>query len=433
MKTYEEMSLSELHALEAVTEEKLAEVRGKGLAIDMTRGRPSAKQLDLGDGLLTVLTTGEDCMSESGFDCRNYGVMEGLPEAKKLMGDILGVPAENVIIGGNASLSLMFDTVSRSMTHGVCGSTPWSKLHRVKFLCPVPGYDRHFAICEYFGIEMINVPMTPEGPDMDIVEKYVSSDEEIKGIWIVPMYSNPQGYTCSDETVRRLASLKCAAKDFRIYWDNSYGIHHFYDEPENQDHVLNIFEECAKMGNEDLVYEFCSTSKVSFAGGGISAIASSQANLDDHRQYMKFQTIGYDKVNQLRHVKFFRNLAGVKKHMSRHAAIMRPKFEMVCRILSEELGGCGICSWTTPRGGYFISFNTMEGCAKNVVAMAKGAGVKLTEAGATYPYHRDPYDSNIRIAPSLLSLEDLEQATEVFVLCVRLVSLRKVIDEKKAG
>jgi DNA-binding transcriptional MocR family regulator len=321
----------------------------------------------------------------------------------------------------------MYDTVSRSMTHGVLGSTPWCRLDKVKFLCPAPGYDRHFAITQHFGIEMITVPMSAEGPDMDMIEKLVSEDASIKGIWCVPKYSNPQGYSYSDETVRRFAALKPAAEDFRIYWDNAYAIHHLYDEPQRQDEILEILSECEKAGNPDMVYEFCSTSKVTFAGAGISAVASSKANLDWFRKSMTIQTIGYDKINQLRHVRYFKDMDGVKAHMKKHADLMRPKFQAVLGVLDRELTGLGIGSWTDPNGGYFISFDAMEGCAKAIVAKCKEAGVTLTGAGATYPYGVDPKDSNIRIAPSFPTPEEMSQATDLFVLCVKLVSVEKLL------
>lgn len=425
MAAYKDLSREELLELKESLEKKFAEEKAKGLKLDMSRGKPSAAQLNLSMGMMDVLTSESDLMCAEGVDCRNYGVLDGITEAKQLLADMMEVPKDNIIIFGNSSLNVMYDTVARAMTHGVLGSTPWSKLDKVKFLCPVPGYDRHFAITEYFGIEMINVPMTPEGPDMDIVEKLVSEDESIKGIWCVPKYSNPQGITYSDETVHRFACLKPAAKDFRIYWDNAYGIHHLYED--KQDYLTEILMECKKEGNEDMVYKFSSTSKISFPGSGIAAIAASDANLKEIRNQMKVQTIGHDKVNQLRHARFFKNIHGMVQHMKKHADIMRPKFDTVLEVLDRELGSLEIGSWIAPRGGYFISFDAMEGCAKAIVAKAKEAGLVMTNAGATFPYGKDPKDSNIRIAPSYPTLEELAIATDIFVLSVKLVSIDKLL------
>lgn len=419
------MSKEELVSLKAELEKAFEDAKGKGLKLDMSRGKPTPAQLDMAMDIMDVLNSDSDMKTEAGIDCRNYGLMDGIPEAKQLMGEMMGVPADNVLVYGNASLSIMYDAVSRSMTHGVMGSTPWCKLDKVKFLCPVPGYDRHFKITEHFGIEMINIPMTPTGPDMDLVEKYVQEDAAVKGIWCVPKYSNPQGISYSDKTVRRFANLKPAAEDFRIYWDNAYVIHHLYDD--KQDEILEILSECEKAGNPDMVFEFCSTSKVSFAGGGIAAMAASKANLEFIKQSMTVQTISYDKINQLRHVRYFKNLDGMLAHMKKHAAIMRPKFEAVLEVLDKELTGLGIGEWTRPLGGYFISFDAMEGCAKAIVAKCKEAGVVLTGAGATFPYGKDPKDSNIRIAPSFPTPEEMAAATDLFVLCVKLVSVEKLL------
>ena len=429
MTAYKDRSKEELLQEKSQLEAQYKEFQGKGLKLDMSRGKPSAAQLDLSMGMMDVLDSFTDLKCEAGIDCRNYGVMDGIPEAKRLLGELIEVPADNIIIYGNSSLNVMFDVVSHAFTHGIMGMTPWHKLDKVKFLCPVPGYDRHFSITEYFGVEMINVPMTPQGPDMDLVEKLVSEDEAIKGIWCVPKYSNPQGYTYSEETVKRFANLKPAAPDFRIYWDNAYSVHHLYDDEKDQDFLLEILDECAKAGNPDMVYKFTSTSKISFPGSGIAALAASKANLDDIRKYITVQTIGHDKLNQLRHVKFFKDLEGVHAHMRKHAAILRPKFEMVEATLEKELGGLGIGEWTTPKGGYFISFESLDGCAKKIVAMAKEAGVVMTGAGATYPYGKDPKDSNIRIAPSFPPLEELEKAAQVFVVCVKLASVEKLLAE----
>ncbi len=428
MKSYNQMTTEELMSLRAQLSEKYKEYKSKELSLNMSRGKPSSEQLDLSMGMMDVLSSGGDLTCEDGTDCRNYGVLDGISEAKILLSDMMEVPPENIIIYGNSSLNVMYDTISRSVTHGVMGNTPWSKLEKVKFLCPVPGYDRHFAIAEYFGIEMINVPMTPNGPDMDIVEELVASDELIKGIWCVPKYSNPQGYTYSDDTVRRFARLKPAAKDFRIYWDNAYGIHHLYDD--DQDYLIEILDECRMAGNPDLVYKFSSTSKISFPGSGIACIAASQNNLVDIRHQLAHQTIGHDKVNQLRHVRFFGDINGMKEHMRKHADILRPKFELIDSRLRGELEGLDIGSWTTPKGGYFISFDALPGCAKDIVVMCKKAGVIMTDAGATYPYHNDPEDSNIRIAPSYPSLEDISIATEIFILCVKLVSIDKILSKR---
>ena len=427
MKAYAEMTREELESLKEQLMIQYKEYQGKGLSLNMARGKPCIEQLDLSMGMMDSLSSDADMTCEDGTDCRNYGVLDGIREAKELIGDMMENPIDNIIIYGNSSLNVMYDTISRSMTHGVMGNTPWCKLDKVKFLCPVPGYDRHFAITEYFGIEMINVPMTPTGPDMDMVEELVASDESIKGIWCVPKYSNPQGISYSDETVRRFARLKPAAKDFRIYWDNAYGVHHLYDH--DQDHLIEILAECKRAGNPDLVYKFASTSKISFPGSGIAALATSQNNLEDIKKQLQIQTIGHDKVNQLRHVRFFKDIHGMVEHMRKHADILRPKFETVIQILDEELSGLGIGEWTKPKGGYFISFDSMDGCAKRIVAACKKAGVVMTGAGATYPYGKDPHDSNIRIAPTYPSLEDLNIAMHIFVLCVKLASIEKLLQE----
>lgn len=425
MKSFSELTKNELLDIKNQLEKEYEEVASKGLKLDMSRGKPSVAQLDLSKDMLDVLNSTSDMKSENGMDVRNYGVLDGIPEAKQIMADIIGVSADNVIVCGNASLNIMYDMVSRSMVFGVLGETPWCKLDKVKFLCPAPGYDRHFAITELFGIEMITIPMTSEGPDMDMVEKYVNNDESVKGIWCVPKYSNPQGVTYSDEVVKRFAALKPAAKDFRVFWDNAYAIHDLYDD---NDKLLEIFAECKKNDNEDMVYEFCSTSKVTFAGGGISAVAASKANLDAFKKSMTIQTIGHDKVNQLRHVRYFKDINGIYEHMKKHAASMRPKFEAVIETFEKELSGLGIGSWIAPKGGYFISFESMEGCAKAIVAKCKDAGVTLTNAGASYPYKKDPKDSNIRIAPSFPTEEEMKQATELFILCVKLVSVNKLLE-----
>ena len=427
MNALKDLSREELIKMKDELEAAFEAAKAKELKLDMSRGKPSVAQYDLGADLLDTITSSSSFTAENGLDCRNYGVLDGIPEAKKLMADIMGTDPSHVLVAGNSSLNLMYDSVSRSFTHGVLGNTPWYKLDKVKFLCPVPGYDRHFAITEYFGIEMINVDMTPEGPDMDKVEELVSSDESIKGIWCVPKYSNPQGYSYSDDTVRRFARLKPAAKDFRIFWDNAYGIHHLYDN--NQDYLIEILEECKKAGNPDLVYKFASTSKITFPGSGIAALATSLNNLDDIKAQLTNQTIGHDKVNQLRHVRFFGDINGMKAHMRKHADIIRPKFEAVLEILDRDLTPCGIGDWTKPNGGYFISFDAPEGCAKAIVDKAKKAGVTMTNAGATYPYKKDPHDSNIRIAPTYPSLPDLRTAMDIFTVCVRLTAATKMLAE----
>ena len=428
MKSYKALTKNELLELKKKLEEEYKEAASKGLKLDMSRGKPSLAQLDLSEDMLDVLNSSSDLKSENGLDVSNYGCLDGIPEAKKIMADIMRVSPENVIVCGNASLNIMYDIVSRSMVFGVSGETPWCKLDKVKFLCPAPGYDRHFAITELFGIEMITIPMTPEGPDMDLVEKYVNNDENVKGIWCVPKYSNPQGITYSDETVKRFAALKPAAKDFRVFWDNAYAIHDLFED--DKDELLEIFAECKKNNNENMVYEFCSTSKVSFAGGGISAIAASKENLEEIKKTMSVQTIGHDKLNQLRHTKYFKDINGVYRHMAKHAELLRPKFETVIHKFKEELEDLDIATWTEPKGGYFISFDSIDGCAKAIVEKCKKAGVTLTSAGATYPYKKDPRDCNIRIAPSYPTTDDLTQAAELFVLCVKLVSIDKLLENK---
>ena len=427
MKPYAEMSREELEAELAVLKDKYRQFQKMELQLDMSRGKPCREQLDISMGMMDALNSEADLSSEDGTDVRNYGVLTGIQEAKVLIGAMMENNPDNIIIYGNSSLNVMYDTVSRAFTHGIMGNKPWCRLSKVKFLCPVPGYDRHFAITEYFNIEMIPVPMSPTGPDMDMVEQLVSSDDAIKGIWCVPKYSNPQGYSYSDETVRRFARLKPAAKDFRIFWDNAYGIHHLYDD--NQDYLIEILDECKKAGHPDLVYKFSSTSKVTFPGSGIAAIATSPNNLEDIMIQLRRQTIGHDKVNQLRHVRFFKNIDGMRQHMRRHADIIRPKFELIESVLEEELGGLGIGEWTKPKGGYFISFDTLPGCARAVVDKVKKGGVVMTGAGATWPYGKDPEDSNIRIAPTYPPLEDLRTASRLFTLCVKIVSAKKFLSE----
>jgi len=426
-KKYSEMTKQELMQEKEALKAQYKKYQDMGLNLNMARGKPCREQLDLSMGMMDTLNSDADLSCEDGTDCRNYGVLDGIHEAKVLIGAMMENKPENIIIYGNSSLNVMYDTVSRAYTHGIMGNTPWCKLDKVKFLCPVPGYDRHFAITEYFGIEMIPVQMTPTGPDMDEVERLVKDDESIKGIWCVPKYSNPQGYSYSDETVRRFARLRPAARDFRIFWDNAYGVHHLYDG--SQDYLIEILEECKKAGSPDLVYKFSSTSKITFPGSGIAAIATSLNNLEEIKAQLTYQTIGHDKVNQLRHVRFFGDLAGIKAHMKKHAAIIRPKFEAVLETLERDLEPVGIGSWTNPKGGYFISFDAPDGCAKAIVDKAKKAGVTMTKAGATYPYGKDPHDSNIRIAPTFPSLNDLKLAMDIFTVCVRLVAIDKLLEE----
>ena len=428
MKAYTEMSRTELQEeFERMTLE-YKRYQAMDLNLNMSRGKPCREQLDLSMGLMDALNSEADLSCEDGTDCRNYGVLDGISEVKELMGDMMENNPANLIIYGNSSLNIMYDTVSRAMTHGIMGNTPWCKLDKVQFLCPVPGYDRHFGITEYFGINMIPVPMTETGPDMDLVERLVAEDETIKGIWCVPKYSNPQGYTYSDETVRRFARLKPAAKDFRIFWDNAYTIHHLYDD--KQDHLIEILAECKRAGNPDMVYKFASTSKITFPGSGISALATSLNNLEDVRKQMVHQTIGHDKVNQLRHVRFFGDIHTMVEHMRKHADILRPKFEAVEDIFEKNLGGLGIAEWTKPYGGYFISFDGLPGTAKRIVDKARKGGVVLTSAGATWPYGKDPLDSNIRIAPSYPPIEDLKLAAELFTVCVRYISIKKILENR---
>ncbi len=395
MKPYPEMTAEELRLELETLRKEYKKVQAMDMQLNMSRGIPCIDQLDLSMGMMDVLDSTSDLTCENGTDCRNYGQLTGIEEARELLGDMMENNPKDIIIYGNSSLNVMFDTISRVWTHGVMGNTPWCRLPEVKFLCPVPGYDRHFAITEYFGISMIPVPMTPTGPDMDMVEKLVSEDATIKGIWCVPKYSNPQGISYSDETVRRFARLKPAAPDFRIFWDNAYGVHHLYDD--RQDYLIEILAECKRAGNPDLVYKFASTSKITFPGSGIAAVATSPNNMDDFVATLRKQTIGHDKVNQLRHVRFFGDIHGIVEHMRKHAEIIRPKFEAVEDTLEERLGELQIGTWTKPRGGYFIMFDSLPGCAKDIVALMKKAGVIMTPAGATWPYGKDPNDSNIFI------------------------------------
>lgn len=420
---FRSMSKSQLNSTKEELQKKYDAFKAQGLKLNMARGKPGADQLDLSMKLLDVLTSDSAVKAVSGDDCRNYGLMEGLPEMQALLAAMMGVDADHVIAGGNSSLNLMFDFVSCGMTHGFSGCKPWGKQENIKFLCPAPGYDRHFAITEYFGFELITIPMSSDGPDMDLVEKLVA-DETVKGIWCVPKYSNPMGVTYSDETVGRLAALKPAAKDFRVLWDNAYCVH---DLTETTDPLLNFWEECKKAGNPELAVHFASTSKITFPGSGISAMAAGEETLKVFRERMSFQTIGPDKLNQLRHVRYFKDLDGIKTHMVKHREILAPKFEAVLSLLERELGGKGVAQWTKPNGGYFVSVNVMNGCAKRVVALCKEAGVVLTGAGAAFPYGKDPDDTNIRLAPTFPPRRELEQAMELFCLCAQLAAAEKLL------
>lgn len=416
MSEYKMMSKQELLSEQEALLKRFEEYKAMGLKLDMSRGKPSKEQLDLSMDMLKPID-----YTENGFDVRNYGILDGIQSCKELFAQLLDVDAKNILVGPAASLNLMYDYICQCYCEGVLGSTPWSKLDSVKFLCPVPGYDRHFTILEHFGIEMINVPMTAEGPDTEVIEELIK-DESVKGMFCVPKYSNPQGITFSDETVKRLALMKPAAKDFRIIWDNAYCVHDIKDEG---DELLNIFK--IDGVNEDMIIEVCSTAKMTFPGAGISALAASDANMKQIKNRLNCQTISYDKMNQLRHVRFFKNLDGIKAHMKKHAAIMKPKFDMVIDHLENELGGLGIASWLDPKGGYFISLDVMDGCAKRVGELCKEAGVTLTTVGATYPYFNDPKDSNIRIAPSLPPVAELDTATQILCVSVKLAAIEKLL------
>ncbi|MBQ1270395.1 MAG: aminotransferase class I/II-fold pyridoxal phosphate-dependent enzyme [Clostridia bacterium] len=414
----------ELLALQTELKAQYDDCCAKNLKLNMARGKPGADQLDLSRDLLTVISTNEDTIFE-GTDLRNYGGLDGIPACKALFAELLGTKPENILIGGNASLTMMYDNMMRLWVFGDCnGNTPWSKQEKTKFLCPVPGYDRHFAICEQLGIEMIPVPMNADGPDMDMVEKLVSEDATVKGIWCVPKYSNPSGAVYSNEVIERFAALKPAAPDFKIMWDNAYVVHHLTDE---EIEILDIFEAAKKHGNEDMIFMFASTSKITFPGAGVACMVASEKNMKWTKNLLKVQAIGPDKINQARHVKFFGNAEGVKAHMKKHAAILAPKFQMVLNMLEENLQGTG-ASWLAAKGGYFISFD-MPGCASRIFELCKNAGLVMTDAGATWPYGKDPQDSNLRIAPSLPPVEELKEAMKVFCICAKMAAVEKRLAE----
>ena len=424
---YLSMNLQELQKQEKLLLKEYEKQKEKGLKIDMTRGKPCSEQLDLSEGMLTAISTNADCLTDYGFDCRNYGLVDGLDYAKKIFSDIIGVPWNQIIVGGNSSLNLMYDAVARYMLYGVNGEKPWVKQEKIKFLCPVPGYDRHFAICESLGIEMVNVPLLADGPDMDMVEKLIK-DETVKGMWCVPKYSNPTGITYSPSIIKRIAAMKPAAKDFRLFWDNAYAVHDIY---EDGDVLIDILPECEACGNGNMPLIFTSTSKITYPGSGVSAIGGSKENIDYIKSIMQKQTIGHDKMNMWRHVKYFKSADGIKEYMKKHAAILRPKFEICQKVLEENLADTGVAMWTKPKGGYFISLNVYAGCAVKTVELAKEAGVVVTEAGATFPYHKDPGDTNIRIAPSFPKTDELEKGMEVLCACAKLAAVQKLIEEKK--
>lgn len=421
------MNKEQLLCFKNETQALYDDFKAQKLCLNMARGNPCKEQLELSVDMLSLFNDG-NFVSENGIDVRNYGMLDGIPEAKELFSDMIGVDDDEVIIFGNSSLNAMFWAVQTAYNKGILGCTPWAQYEKIKFLCPVPGYDRHFKVTEFFGIEMINIPMTKNGPDMDIIEKLVAEDDSIKGIWCVPQYSNPDGISYSDETVRRFANLHPAAKDFRIFWDNAYCIHHLTDNPVM---ILNILDEAKKAGNEDIVYIFGSTSKITFPGAGVAVMGASKKNVEELKKYLGISIISYDKMNQLRHVKFFGSFKNMCEHMKKHKAIIAPKFKLVCRILEQHIAPLGIGSWTNPEGGYFISFNSMKGCAKRIVKLCSEAGVTLTGAGATFPYGIDPDDRNIRLAPTYPPMEDLEKAMELFVICVKLASAEKLLSEMK--
>ena len=422
-----EMSTIQLQALKADCERAYEDFKMQNLKLDMSRGKPSPNQLDFSMRIFDTIST-EDLTTTNGFDCRNYGLVDGTPEAKAFFGEMLGTDPDEVIVQGNSSLSIMFNLISNSVTHGVLGGLPWHKQESgVKFLCPVPGYDRHFAICEYFGIDMINIPMDENGPDMGMVESLVKNDESIKGIWCVPQYSNPSGIVYSNETIQRLASLKPKATDFRIYCDNAYCVHHLVENPKT---LLNIMEECKKNQNENILYVIGSTSKITFAGAGVAALCASKDNIKSLMKPLSVSTLGYDKISQMRLVKFIQNAQDLKCHMDKHRKYLAPKFNTVYENLERDIKPLGIGKWDKPEGGYFITFYSINNCAKQIVKLCKGAGVVLTPAGATHPYGNDPNDNTIRIAPSFPTVDELNAAMELFCISVKLASIEKILDTR---
>lgn len=428
-KSFSEMSPEELKALIAAEQKKLDHWSDMDLTLDLTRGKPNQAQLDLSSGMLNIISDRGDCFSASGLDCRNYGILDGLPETKKLFSELLDIPAKNILVLGNSSLNVMYDTIVRAMLFGVAGGhEPWCRQGRIKFICPSPGYDRHFTICREMGIEMVPVKMNDDGPDMNEVYNIACSDPSVKGMWCVPKFSNPEGITYSDEVVEQIAMMKPAAPDFRIFWDNAYVVHELYDENVP---LANIFELAKQYGTEDNIFYFASTSKITFPGSGLAIMAASDKNLEQIRPIIATQTIGYDKINQMRHVKFFKNADGIRAHMRLHAAILRPKFELVENKFEENLGGLGIAHWTKPRGGYFISLYVNNGCARRVYQLARSVGVTLTTAGSTYPYGRDPYDANLRIAPSYPELDELSQAIEILCSCIKVACAEKILKDNQ--